>query len=140
MATQAPKTFATTKSVTAFIASVKDPRRRKDAQTVIAIMRKVTGERPVMWGPSIVGFGQYHSVYASGREGDWPLAAFSPRKAALTLYVIPGLVEESPLRARLGKHTISKSCVYLKTLDGVDLRALEELIRISVRRVRKMYP
>lgn len=140
MAKQTPKTIPSKKSVTSFIASVKDPQQRKDAQTVIAIMRKVTGERPVMWGSSIIGFGRYHYVYASGREGDWPLTGFSPRKGSLTLYIMLGLASESGLLAKMGKPKIGKSCVYLKTLEGVDLKALEELVRRGVRSIRKLFP
>ncbi len=140
MAKQPLQTIPTKKSVTSFIASVKDPQQRKDSQTVIAIMRKVTGERPVMWGPSVVGFGQYHYVYASGREGDWMLTGFSPRKGTLSLYLMLGLTDETGLRAKLGSHKTGKGCLYLKSLEGIDLKVLEELVRRCVRKLRKNFP
>ena len=140
MAKPAPKTVRTKKSVTEFIATVKDPRQRRDAQTIIAIMRKVTGERAAMWGPSIVGFGSYHYVYATGHEGDSPLTGFAPRKGTLTLYLMLGLATEKDLLAKLGKHSTGKGCLYLKTLEGVNLKALEELVRRGVRRLRALYP
>jgi hypothetical protein len=103
-------------------------------------MREVTGERPVMWGPSIVGYGQYRYVYESGREGDWMLVGFSPRKTALTLYIMPGFSRYEELMQRLGKHSTGKSCLYLKKLADVDMTVLRELVGASVEHMRRKAP
>ena len=95
-------------------------------------MRRVTGDEPAMWGPSIVGFGSYHYKYASGREGDWMKVGFSPRKQQLTLYIMSGFSRFDELMGRLGKHSTGKSCLYIKRLEDVDLGVLEELVRESV--------
>lgn len=134
------KTVRTNRSVTDFVRSVKDPKQRRDLQSLIAVFRKVTGERPAMWGTSIIGFGSYHYVYASGREGDWMLAGLAPRKGQTTLYLMGGLDKEKPLLAKLGKHRIGKGCLYLKDLEGIDIKVLGELVRRSVRKLREMYP
>ncbi len=123
------KTKKTPLSVEEFLALVEGAERRADAQAVCALMREVTGVEPVMWGPSIVGFGEYHYVYASGRKGDWPAVGFSPRKSALTLYLSEGFDDNTELLARLGKHTTSKVCLYLKRLSDVDTKVLKELVR-----------
>lgn len=128
-----PKTKKSPASVDEFLALVEGADRRADAQAVCDLMREVTGAEPAMWGSSIVGFGQYHYVYASGREGDWPAVAFSPRKAALTLYLSEGFDDHRDLMARLGKHTTSKACLYLKRLSDVDQEALKELVEQSFR-------
>jgi hypothetical protein len=130
------KTSPTDKSVETFLESVPDERKRRDCFTVLELMRKVTKSEPRMWGPSIVGFGSYHYRYASGREGDWMLTGFSPRKQNLTLYIMTGFDEAEELMARLGKHTTGKSCLYIKHLDDVHLPTLEKLIRGSVRRLK----
>jgi hypothetical protein len=127
------KTKPNRSSVTAFLATVKEPGRRRDCQALAAIMKKATGAAPKMWGPSIVGFGDYHYKYASGREGDWFVAGFSPRAQALTLYVMPGLDRFGPLLKRLGKYKTGRSCLYIKSLEDVDVRVLEELIAQAVR-------
>ena len=113
------KTQRTAASVKMFLDKVPDERRRKDARTVSALMADVTGEKPAMWGPSIVGFGSYHYKYASGQEGDWPIVGFSPRKDSLTVYIMPGFAEYSELLAKLGKHKTGRSCLYIKSLDDV---------------------
>jgi hypothetical protein len=125
------KTQPADADVNAFIAAVESERRRADARTVCALMRDITGEEPVMWGPSMVGFGLVHYRYPTGREGDMPAAAFSPRKAALTVYIADGFTAREPLLARLGPHTTGKSCLYLKRLDAVDLDVLRELVTAS---------
>ena len=127
-------TGPTRASVEAFLAAVPDERRRADARRVCELMADVTGEQPVMWGASIVGFGSYHYRYASGHEGDAALASFSPRTPHLVVYLVGGFADrhESALD-RLGPHTTGRGCLYLKTLDGVDLDALRELIERSVR-------
>ena len=134
-----PKTKRHDGDVNEFLDAVENPRRREDARRVLELMRKVTGEPPKMWGSSIVGFGSYHYKYASGREGDWMITGFSPRKQNLTIYIMPGFSEFSELLARLGKHKTSKSCLYLNKLDDVDLEVLAELVRESVMEMRHRY-
>ncbi len=131
------KTRKTGASVDDFIDGIADDRRRQDCLALAELMREITGDEPAMWGPSMVGFGRYHYKYASGREGDWFVAGFSPRKQNLTLYIMSGFSGYDDLMARLGKHTTGKSCLYLKRLEDVDLAVLEELIRRSVAHVRK---
>jgi hypothetical protein len=127
-------TAPTTQPVSEFLAAVPDERRRADAHTLVAIMRGITGEEPVMWGQSIVGFGTYHYRYASGHEGDSPLAAFSPRKQHLVVYLVAGFADRYPSAlARLGPHRTGKGCLYLKSLDGIDRAVLGELIERSTR-------
>jgi hypothetical protein len=134
---KAPAMRRTGASVAEFLARVPDERRREDARRLSAMMQEVTGEQPAMWGTSIVGFGAYHYRYASGHEGDAPLASFSPGSQHLAIYLIGGFGDrhQSAL-ARLGPHKTGKGCLYIKRLDAVDLDALRELIDRSVR-VRK---
>ncbi len=134
-----PKTRPTDASVEDFLAAVPDERRRADSRVVLAMMQRVTGAQPVMWGPSIVGFGAYRQPYANGRVLEWPVAAFSPRKQDLTLYITPEFDEYKGLMARLGKHRTGKTCLYLKRLADVDLGVLEELVAESVARARAKY-
>ncbi len=135
-----PKTRKTSASVDEFLAAIDDETRREDCRTVAKLMRAATGAEPAMWGASIVGFGKYHYKYASGREGDWFLAGFSPRKEALTLYIMPGFSDYDALMGKLGKFKTGKSCLYLKRLDDVDLPTLKRLIEESVRHMRRQYP
>ncbi len=132
-----PKTKPTKLSVTRFIDGIKDERRRRDCRTVMKIMKRVTKATPKMWGTSIVGYGSYHYKYASGREGDWFTAGFSPRAQSLTLYIMSGFREYASLMKKLGKHTTGKSCLYIKRLDDIDLGVLEELVERSVRHVER---
>lgn len=125
------KTLPTDADPHAFVARVENARRRRDAERLLAIMSEITGCPPVMWGPSIVGFGQHRYRYTSGREGISLLTGFSPRKRELVLYVGSGL-EDERLRARLGKHRTGKACLYLASLDGVDETALRKIIERSV--------
>ena len=134
------KTRETTVSVAGFLAAVPDPRRREEAHAVLALMRRVTGLEPRMWGPSIVGFGSYHYQYDSGREGDMARAGFSPRKSALTLYIMGGFPRYDALMKRLGTFSTGVSCLYLKRLADVDLGVLEELLRESWAHMAKRYP
>jgi hypothetical protein len=129
-------TRPTTVSAAQFLAAVPDPQRRADSEALVRIFQRATGEPPVMWGPSIVGFGSYHYVYDSGREGDMCLVGFSPRRSALVLYVRSGAEGEASLLARLGKHTAGKGCLYVKRLGDVDLGTLEALVRASAAHVR----
>lgn len=133
------KTKRTQASVADFLDGIEDARKRADARTVAALMQEATGEAPAMWGPGIVGFGRCHLRYESGRELDWMLVGFSPRKAALTLYIMPGFAEYEELLARLGKVSIGKSCLYLKTLVGIDQAVLRELVTRSVEHMRQQH-
>lgn len=136
---QQNKTQPTQADVEAFLATVQPAQRQADARAICDLMARVSGYRPKMWGASIVGFGQYHYRYDSGREGDAPLVGFSPRKAALTLYV--GASWQAPaLMARLGKFTTGKGCLYLKRLSDVDLGALEAVVADSLARTTAAYP
>jgi hypothetical protein len=128
------KTKPTTVSVTAYIDALTDPTRRSDAKELIQLMHRVSGEKPKLWGPSIVGFGNHHYRYDSGREGDTPLISFSPRKAALVLYGLLGHDGARALLAKLGNHTTGKGCLYIKKLADVDSTVLERLIKNAVAR------
>ncbi|MCC7500425.1 DUF1801 domain-containing protein [Candidatus Nomurabacteria bacterium] len=135
------KTKKTTVSPTAFIATVKDPQKRADAKALLTLFKKATGLPPKMWGSAIVGFGQYHyKSNRSSQEGDWPLTGFSPRAATLTIYIMPGFKDYGSLLKKLGKHKISGgSCIYIKKLADVDQKVLAEIIKKSVRDMRKKY-
>lgn len=133
------KTRRNDADVDAYLDSVENPRRREDARRILALMREVTGETPKMWGSSIVGFGSYHYVYASGREGDWPVVGFAPRKQNLVLYIMPGFARYESLLARLGKHRTGKSCLYVNKLDDIDPDVLEKLVRESVDEMKRRY-
>ena len=126
------KTEPTKVSVAAFVDTLADPVRRSDTKALIRLMQKASGEKPRMWGPSIVGFGSYHYKYESGREGDMPVIAFSPRKAATVLYGLIGFGEATALLAKLGKHSTGKGCLYIKKLADVDQPTLEALILKSL--------
>ena len=126
------KTKKTKASVNAFLNKITDEQRRKDCQTILNLMKQATGEEPKMWGSSIVGFGTYHYRYASGREGDWPIIAFSPRKTDLTLYIMPGFEKFESLMAKLGTYKTGVSCLYIKKLDDVEIPVLKKLIAKSV--------
>lgn len=133
------KTKPTKKSVTAFIKDIQDEQMRRDARKVAAMMREATGTRAKMWGASIVGFGEYHYKYDSGREGDFMITGFSPRKQALTLYVIPGFRHFEALMGKLGKYKTGKSCLYIRRLSDVDEQVLKRLITASVKYMREHY-
>lgn len=127
-----PITRPTKTPFSAYLKTIKDPVQRADSQTIARLMQQATGEPPVLWGPAIVGFGEQTIKYASGKELEWPVAAFSPRKGNLTLYIMNGFKREAALRARLGKHTTGKICLYIKKLADVDLKVLEEMIEASI--------
>ncbi len=131
------KTTPNDQDVEQFLNSVDDERKRKDSFTILELMKQVTGREPRMWGSSIVGFGSYHYTYESGREGDMPLAGFSPRKQNLTLYNMGGFERYDDLLKKLGKHTTGKGCLYIKRLDDVDLPTLKSLIEESVKHVKQ---
>ena len=134
-----PKTKPTGSSVSAFLKTVADEDRRRDCLAVVKIMKEATWAEPRMWGPSIVGFGTYHYKYASGREGDWPLTSFSPRKNDLTLYNMGGFGRYEPLMSRLGKYKHGKACLYIKRLADIDLAVLKELVKASVEHVARSH-
>ncbi len=119
-------------SVKAFLNSVTDPKKRQDSFAVLELMQQVTGEEPVMWGDSIIGFGSYHYSSKSGREGDWFLTGFSPRAQNLTLYIMSGFDQYDELMSKLGKYKTGKACLYVKNFEDVDSDVLRELVRLSV--------
>lgn len=127
------KTTLTDQDVEQFLNTIEDEQKRKDSFTIMELMREASGSEPKMWGSSIVGFGTYHYKGKSGREGDWMIAGFSPRKANLTIYGIGGLEERDDLLKKLGKHTTGKGCLYIKRLSDVDLPTLKTLIEEVVK-------
>jgi hypothetical protein len=131
------KTTPNDKSVNKFLKSVENDRRREDGLEVLKLFEEVTGMEPQMWGDSIIGFGRYHYKYASGREGEWMLTGFSPRKQNLTLYIMDGFDEYDKLLAKLGKHKTGKSCLYINKLEDVDLDVLRQLVKKSVEHMQK---
>lgn len=134
------KTQPTALKVADFIDAVPDPQRRDDAKAVCAMMERLSGEPPAMWGPSIVGFGFYHYKYESGREGTMSRIGFSPRAKELVLYLVDGYEGKEAQLARLGKHRIGKSCLYIKKLADVDQAVLEEMITDSLAYMDEHYP
>ncbi|MBD7940990.1 DUF1801 domain-containing protein [Brevundimonas guildfordensis] len=134
-----PKTKPTDASVDDFLAALEPARRREEGRTLCALMREVSGEAPVMWGPSIVGFGRYANVTGTGKSADWPRMGFSPRKTALTLYLASTPRTEAML-AKLGPHTTSVACLYIKRLDRADMDVLRELCAASWDEMRRCYP
>jgi hypothetical protein len=134
------KTKPTTISVVDFIEAAPDPVRREDAKALAALLTRVTGDEPVMWGPSIIGYGSYRYRYESGREGEMCRLGFSPRKAELVLYVLNGSPEQEAQLARLGKHKTGKACLYIKRLADVDMAVLEEIVRGALASMDARYP
>jgi hypothetical protein len=136
------KTKPTKVSVAGHLAAIEDETRRKDCKQLAAIMKRITGCAPKMWGPSIVGFDSYHYRYDSGHEGDCCVVGFASRKADLTIYLLSGYedAQTKALLAQLGKHKIGKACLYVKRLADVQLPILEELIKRSVAETRRRYP
>jgi len=125
------KTIQTEASVEDFLNLIENDQKREDCFEIVKMMKQVTKKEPKMWGPSIIGFGSYHYKYASGREGDAPQIGFSPRKQNITLYILSGSDHENPLLQKLGKHSTSKVCLYIKRLADVDKKVLLELIKES---------
>lgn len=134
------KTHVTAIDPVDFIAAVDHPTRRTDAEALDRLFRRVTGFQPRMWGPAIIGYGRYHYVYDSGREGDFLATGFSPRKASLSIYILPGYAEFGPILSRLGRHKTGKSCLYVTKLADIDLAVLEELIRAGLRDLATRWP
>jgi hypothetical protein len=137
MAKAANRTVATGASVKDFISGIKDPGQRDDARRLVGVMSRATKTKPKMWGASIVGFGSYRYKYASGREGDWCVTGFSPRKGMTTIYILPGLHLQQDNLEKLGKFTTGKSCIYIKRLSDVDLRTLERMAAQAMKDIRK---
>lgn len=127
------KTKPTRQNVRAFIDGISDAQQRKGAKALSSLMRRATKADPRMWGASIVGFGRYHYRYATGREGEWFITGFSPRKGYLAVYVLPGLQGHAANLAKLGKYTTGKSCLYIKALEDIRLPVLEAMVRQAVR-------
>ncbi len=134
-----PKTRQTDADVFAFLDAVADDTRRQDSHALVDMMRKATAAEPRMWGSSIVGFGSYHFTYDNGREGEWMLCGFSPRKQSLVLYIMPGFKSYDNLLKKLGKYSTGKSCLYIRKLADVDGESLQQLIDDSVDQMRSKY-
>ncbi len=126
------KTQPTNAHVQDFLAGITDSQRQADCRTLIMLMQEITEAAPRMWGTTIIGFGDHHYRYASGREGDWFVVGFAPRKQQLTIYLTYGIEQQTDLLARLGKHSLGKACLYLKNLATCDLAVLRELITRAV--------
>lgn len=133
------KTKKNKQSVSEFLDRVEDPKKRTDCYKILEIMKKASGEEPAMWGDSIVGFGSYHYKYASGREGDWFLTGFSPRKQNLSLYIMSGFKKYDGLMQKLGKYKTGKACLYINSLDDVNTDVLMELVSLSVKYIAGAY-
>jgi hypothetical protein len=131
------KTQENDASVDAYLKTIEDEKKREASFIVKELMEEVTGEEARMWGDSIVGFGHYHYKYASGREGEWMLTGFAPRKRNLTLYIMSGFEEYDDLMQKLGKHSTGKSCLYINKLEDIDLDVLRELVDKSVQHMRE---
>jgi hypothetical protein len=130
------KTKPTDKNVAAFLEGITDTSRRADCYTVLEMMKRVTGAEPRIWGTGVVGFGDYHYKYGSGREGDWFVAGFASRKSALTLYITAGVERFPRVLEKLGKHKAAKGCISIKKLDDVNLSVLEDLLKKSVDQIK----
>lgn len=131
------KTVPTKASVEKFIKGITDEKKREDCYRLMKLMERATKSKAKMWGTSIVGFGDAHYVYESGREGDWFITGFSPRKQNLTLYMMGGFNQCEDLRKKLGKHSLGKGCLYINTLEDVDIKILKEIIKTSVKMAAK---
>lgn len=132
------KTQPTRVDPATFVDNIKDGRRREDAKALLAMMKRVTGEKPRMWGSSIVGFGSYHYTYATGREGEWCTTGFSPRKESMTVYILPGLDLHQANLKKLGKVTTGKSCIYIRNLEDVHMPTLEKMVKQAGRDITKV--
>jgi len=136
----ANKTQENDGDVAAFLESVENPKRRADAEVVLAMMKRITGLPAKMWGAAIIGFGKYHYTYESGREGDFMRVGFSPRKANLVIYILPGYSDYSEILDRIGKHKKGKSCLYINKIADIDMEVLEELVTAGLADMEKKYP
>ena len=133
------KTQRIDNSVSLFLDQIEPEQKRKDSHALVALMSQITAEKPKLWGTSIIGFGDYHYKYKSGREGDWFLTGFSPRKNALTVYLMCDLSHEGLNFDGLGKYKLSEGCLYFKKIEGVDLNVLTQIIKDSIEIIKKMY-
>lgn len=133
------KTIFTDENVIEFVEKLENKTKKNDSYQLINLMSEITGQEPKMWGPSIIGFGQYHYKYASGHEGDAPVLGFSPRKAAISLYVFSGADEHLPTVEKLGKFTMGKACIYVKKMNDIDIDVLKELMQQSIDFVTEKY-
>lgn len=134
------KTVANAENPRDFLMTVEHPTRRADGLALLDLFAEVSGFEPVMWGPSIIGYGRYHYKYDSGREGDFLATGFSPRKANLSIYIMPGYQDYSEIMDRLGKHKLGKSCLYVNKLADIDLDVLRELVRKGLDDLNKIWP
>lgn len=140
MSRSANKTVPTGQSVERFLGAVEPARKADEALILDALFRKVTGYAPVMWGPSMIGYGKYNYRYKSGREGEFLATGFSPRKAAHSIYIMPGYADFGDILSRLGKHKLGKSCLYVNKLADVDLDVLSDLIRAGLEDLNRLWP
>lgn len=140
MAKAQNKTVANAENPRDFLMRVEHPTRRADGLALLDLFAEVSGFEPVMWGPSIIGYGRYHYKYDSGREGDFLATGFSPRKANLSIYIMPGYQDYSDIMDRLGKHKLGKSCLYVNKLADIDLDVLRELVRTGLDDLNKIWP
>jgi hypothetical protein len=134
------KTIATSADVLEFLDGIEHPVRRSDGHALNALLSRVTGVPAKMWGPSIIGFGRYHYLYKSGREGDFLATGFSPRASNMSIYIMPGYQDYTEILSRLGKHKLGKSCLYVNKLEDIDLAVLEELIRAGLKDLDALWP
>ncbi len=134
------QTVETNASVEDFLNTIPDPAKRADSFRIVELLKKLTGFKAKMWGPAIIGFGSYHYTYASGREGDAPLAGFSPRKDSITIYVESEFEGKEVMLSKLGKHTSSKVCIYIKKLDDIDQLVLKKMVLASMKHTQIKYP
>lgn len=140
MAKARNKTVPNAKSPAQFLNGIASETKRRDAKAIDRLLRRVSGEKPTMWGSSIVGYGQYHYRYESGREGDHMRIGFSPRAQNFAVYIMPGFDGAKPLLKKLGKHETGKSCLYFKKLEDVDLGVLEDLAALAWKEMARRYP
>lgn len=133
------KTKPEKENVVDFINKIRDEEKRKDSFVILELMKKITKENPVMWGSSIIGFGNYHYKFASGREGDWPIVAFSPRKQSISFYLTCFKIESFELLKKLGKHKIGVSCLYVNKLKDIDMKILKQLIEFSIDQTKEIF-
>ena len=134
------KTKANRAGVRKFLNGIGNAKKREDALAVLDMMEQISGEKPKMWGSSIVGFGSYHYRYESGREGDFILTGFSPRKQSLVVYIVSGFSQHAALMNKLGKYKTGKSCLYINKLEDINLKVLKQLISRSVKHIKNKYP
>jgi len=139
MAKATVKTVETNNSVVDFIHQIADEKKKTDCFALVEIMKEQSGFEPKLWGPSIIGFGAYHYKYESGREGEAPLVAFSPRKNEISLYLSSSFENREGLLQKFGKHKSAKACIYIKRLEDVDLAVLKKMISLSIKQVQRLH-